>query len=75
MIGDFVLVAKQHFHANEKLCLRWHGPRRVIKTINDYVYKEKDLRNGATDEVHVSRLKFHSDDSLDKESIMYHDLS
>lgn len=44
--GDFVLVAREDFTAGEKLSLRWRGPRRVVKTINDYVFQVEDLHNG-----------------------------
>lgn len=75
MEGDFVLVAHEEFHAGEKLCLRWCGRRRITKALNDYVYCVKDLRDGINDYVHVSRLKFYHDSSLDKEAIMPHVLN
>lgn len=37
-VVDFVLVARNDFSANEKLCLRWRGPRRIVKAISDYIY-------------------------------------
>lgn len=58
MVEDVFLVAREHFEANEKLCLCWRGPRRVVKAINDYFYEVEDLRNRLTDEVHVPKLKF-----------------
>ena len=70
--GDFVLVAREDFTAGEKLSLRWRGPRRVIKAINDYVYQVEDLRNGELQDVHVTRLKFYHDDSLNEEAILSH---
>ena len=73
--GDFVLVARSDFHAGEKLALRWRGPRRIIKALNDHVYQVEDLRNGIIEEAHVSSLKFYKDSSLDKEAIMPHVLS
>lgn len=30
---DFFLVNREHFHAEEKRFLRWHGLRRIIKPI------------------------------------------
>lgn len=73
--GDFVLVARQDFTAEEKLSLRWRGPRRVVKSLNDYVYQVEDLRNGIIEDVHGSLLKFYHDPSLDTERIMSHVLS
>lgn len=29
--GDFVLVARDEFAKGQNLCLRWRGPRRVVK--------------------------------------------
>lgn len=68
--GDFVLVAREHFHEGEKLALRWRRPRRVVKALSNYVYQVEDLRNGAHDEVHGTRLKFYHDASLDQNGIM-----
>lgn len=39
--ADFVLVAREEFHKGEKLCLRWRGPRRVTKAVNDFEFKLK----------------------------------
>lgn len=58
-----------------KTCLRWRGPRLVLKKINYYVYQIEDLRNGFGDEVHVSRLNFYNDRSLDKQEIIAHVLT
>lgn len=33
--GDFELVAREQFFKEEKLCLRWRGPRRVTKFLSD----------------------------------------
>lgn len=70
--GDFVLVARDNFHKGEKLCLRWRGPRRVIKAVNDWLYQIEDLRNGAIETAHASRLKFYSDSAFDSTAIMSH---
>lgn len=67
--GDFVLVSREEFHAGEKLALRWRGPRRVVKALNDLVYQAEDLRNGDITDV-ICRLKFHSDSSLDTKAII-----
>lgn len=73
--GDYVLVARDAFTAGEKLSLRWRGPRRVVKAINDYVFQIEDLRTGSLQDIHESRLKFYHDASLDKTAIMSHVLS
>jgi len=73
--GDFVLVAREHFNAGEKLCLRWRGPRRIIGAVSDYVYQVEDLRNGSLEEAHASRLRFYSDSALNTEAIMSHVLT
>lgn len=57
---DFVLVARDNITAGEKLslCLCWHGPRRMVRSVNDQLYQVEDLRNGTVEDVHGSRLKF-----------------
>ena len=70
--GDYVLVARSDFHAGEKLCLRWRGPRRIMKALSDFVYQVEDLRNGQLDDVHDSRLKLYRDSEIDKDAIMSH---
>ena len=70
--GDYVLVARSDFHAGEKLCLRWRGPRRVKKALSNYVYQVEDLRNGQLDDVHASRLKLFRDSEIDEVAIMSH---
>ena len=69
---DYVLVARNDFHAGEKLFLRWRGPRRITRAMNDHVYQVEDLRNGELTEVHVSRLKLFRDSVIDEEAIMSH---
>ena len=73
--GDYVLIAREDFSAGEKLCLRWRGPRRVVKALSDYVFQVEDLRNGSVEDVHASRIRFYSDSSLDSEAIFPHVLS
>ena len=73
--GDFVLVDREDFFAGEKLALRWRGPRRFIKALSDYVFRVEDLRNGSTEDVHGSRLKFHRYGLLNQEVILSHVLS
>lgn len=73
--GDYVLVAKDDFSRGQKLSLRWRGPRRIVSAKSDYVYHVEDLRTGLTEDIHIGRLKFYSDDSLDTTAIMSHNIS
>lgn len=73
--GDYVLYARKDFHEGEKLCLLWRGPRRVVKALNDYVFKIENLRTGKCGDVHDTRLKFYSDSSLNDKAILSHVLS
>lgn len=66
----FVLVSRNAFHAGEKLRLRCCGPRRIFKALNYFVFQVEDLRNGHVYEVHVLRLNFYHDASLDKDAIL-----
>lgn len=73
--GDFVLVAREDFSAGENFSLRWRGTRRIVRSVNDYVYKVEDLCDCLIEEVHATRLKFYHDQSLDVEAVMPHGLS
>lgn len=48
------------------------GSRRIVKAVNNYLYQVESLRNGALEEVHISRLKFYCENSVDKEAVMSH---
>ena len=74
-VVDYVLVAREEFFKGEKLCLRWRGPRRVVKALNEFVYQVEDMRNGTVTEVYSTRLKHYSDESLDKKAILEHAIS
>lgn len=73
--GDFVLVAREDFFAGEKLAVRWRGPRRVAKALNDYFFQVEDLRNGQLEDVHGTRKKFYREYSLNTTAIMHHVLA
>lgn len=73
--SDYVLVVREEVFENEKLYLRWRGPCRVLNALNDYVFKIEDLRNGETEDLHVTRLKYYANDSLDKQVIISHVLA
>jgi Integrase core domain/Chromo (CHRromatin Organisation MOdifier) domain len=64
-VGDFVLVARRDHHAGDKLTLRWRGPQRIVGTLSDHVYEVQDLVNDGITSVHISRLRFYHDPSLD----------
>lgn len=70
--GDYVLVAREEFSKGEKIALRWRGPRRIVAAKSDFIFQVEDLRNGSTEDIHIARLKFYSDDSLDATAIMPH---
>lgn len=70
--GDFVLVARDEFTACERLSLCCCDRRLVIKPFYDYVYQVENLPHGLVKNVHISRLKFYHNPSLDKEAIMSH---
>ncbi|POM64854.1 LOW QUALITY PROTEIN: Hypothetical protein PHPALM_19574 [Phytophthora palmivora] len=64
-IGDFVLVAQVIGRAN-KLVVHWRGPRRVVRTLNDYVFEVQDL--SAPFKVsthHASRFRFYAEAGRD----------
>ena len=69
---DFVLVAREEFHKNEKLCLRWRGPRRVNKIVSDWIVNVENLGNGACQDVHTTRLRFYSDSRIGTTAIFPH---
>lgn len=66
------MVAKEDFSKGEKLALQWRGPRRIVCAKSDYIYQAEDLRNVLTEDVHIARLKFYADDSLDTTAILSH---
>lgn len=68
--GYFVLVTREAFHKGEDVCLCWGVPRRIFKQMSNYVYLLEYICKGAIEEMHISRLKFYHDRSLDKEAVM-----
>lgn len=69
------MVAREDFGPDEKLSLRWSGPRRTTKALSDFVVQVEDLRNGKLEDIHGTRLKYYRDSSLDNEVIMSHVLA
>ena len=61
-IGDYVLVlAKGRRH---KLQLKWLGPRRVVDTVNDYVFVVEDMVTMERRVAHAARMKRYADRDL-----------
>lgn len=60
-IGDFVLAATAVKGGN-KLALHWRGPKRVVRSLNDYTFEVQDLCAPYNVVArHASRLKFYRD--------------
>lgn len=70
--GDFVLLARTKLHGNEKLCIRWRGPLRVIKPLSDYIFLAEDVRNDSREEAYICRLEYYHDADPDTEAILSH---
>lgn len=47
----------------------------MLKSSIDYVFKIEDLRNRETEDIHVTKLKYYADDSLDMQVILFHVLA
>lgn len=71
-VGGWVLVAKNHFSAEEKVLLRWRGSQSVTTATNNYVYKVKDICSNKMEEIHHSGLKFCSYDELEQKVLLSH---
>lgn len=75
MEGDYVHFARDDISVAEKLSLRWHGWRRVIGALKDYVYQVEDLRNGFLEDYYGFHLMFYHDLSLNTEAFLSHAVS
>ena len=64
-VGDYVLVAAVRDKMKDKLRVRWQGPRRITKVISPWIYEVEDLVHGRTREVHITRMKYFRDSSLE----------
>lgn len=71
-VGYYVLLSREDFSVNEKLSLCWRGPRRIIKSLSNFISEVENLRTGQVDEAHIDRLKYYHDGSLDQEFITSH---
>ena len=62
-IGDYVLTTQPRT-TRDKTVPIWNGPVLVIGTINDRVFKIRDLLTGQTRERHADQLKRYADKDL-----------
>lgn len=69
---DFVIVASKEFWGRKNLSLFSHSPRLFFRAGNDYVYSVEDLWNGSADDMRLSRFKFYSNGSSDRELVESH---
>ena len=64
-IGDYVLMAYVDApNSRHKLSAVWRGPYSVVNIVNNWVYQVRDLITNQISTVHVSRLRFYHDASL-----------
>ena len=62
---DFVLVAQARLNTLSKLTALWRGPYRIVRAISAYVYEVEHLVTHEFRTVHITRLRFYADSSLD----------
>jgi len=69
VIGDFVLHANTYRRHTVKILVKWKGPYRVIKCVNNWVYVIEEIHSDPLSRlsftVHSTRMKFYSDHLLD----------
>lgn len=64
--GDYVLIGcPQPNKKSHKLTVTWSGPARVVGFASPSVARVEDLLNNKVREIHVSRLKFYTNESLE----------
>lgn len=61
---------RSKFRSNKKLCIRWRGDLRVVKSLSDYVYKVKDLHKSYLDNIHATRFKLYRASEIAQVAIM-----
>ncbi|OWZ22641.1 Chromodomain protein [Phytophthora megakarya] len=64
-IGDYVPYADVWAHTRAKLRVKWCGPAQVVNAVSSWIFMVENLLSGDERDVHASRLKFYSDDTLD----------
>jgi hypothetical protein len=62
-IGSYVLVYSMI--PRNKLRVKWLGPFQIVDTVNDSVYKVKNIVTGKESMVHAQRIRAYADASLD----------
>lgn len=60
----------QEWHQGQKVYLCFRGLRRLTKSLNNYVFRDKDLRNQMSEIVDGRRLSFQAEDSLNADAFM-----
>ncbi|CEO94609.1 hypothetical protein PBRA_000394 [Plasmodiophora brassicae] len=71
--GDYVLVANHGKHSKSEY--NWTGPAQIIDTINDWVYRVRDLLTDRISDVHAQRLMFYADAHLNVTSSLKHNIA
>jgi hypothetical protein len=72
-LGDFVLMGTLAGGTQQKLAVKWRGPRRIVAVESDWVFQVEDLLARAIQTVYASRLKFYHGPSLHvAESLLEH---
>jgi hypothetical protein len=63
-VGDYVLVSFVE-KTSHKMHMTWKGPYQVIESIDNWIYKVKDIVNSDELETHASKMQYYSDDKLE----------
>lgn len=72
--GNFVLAAQDGFRAEEKLCLRKCGPCRLFISFSALVFQVEYFWNSQVNEVNALPLRLYHDASLDKDTVLKHEV-
>lgn len=72
---DYVLVTSDRLFEAERLLLRCIDHRCIVKTLNNYVFRVRELRNESLADVHGGWLKCYRIAELDERATMLHMLS
>lgn len=71
-VEGYPLVKRANLSAVEKTALRWLVPRWVTKTVSHFIHTLENLRNGAQDDIHMSRIRLFRYRELNRDFIMSH---
>lgn len=69
-VGDFVLVDKQNPKEENKLHLKWLGPRCVTRPQSEHTYEVQDILTDNLAIIHANRLKFYADSQLNVTEVL-----